>query len=765
MRLQRQSDRQIIYLDSALELGAGGEAQVFALNADPSLVAKVYRKPKADRDRKLRAMLNNPPDDLRVSQSHLSFAWPLDLLLTLETKPQVAGFLMPRVEGMRPIIDFYNPKTRRLQCPLFDYFYLHRAARNLAGAVSGLHARGYAIGDVNESNILLTDTALVTLVDLDSIQVRDPETGMVYRCPVGKPEFTPPELQGQPFAEIDRTPEHDVFGLAVLIFQLLMEGTHPFGGVYKLPGDPPPMEKRIAEGYFPYGRRKVPFGPMTVAPPFEILHPTLQQLFVRCFEDGHQNPKSRPDALTWKQALKEAEEALVTCEKNDQHRYGNHLKRCPWCDRSAALGGRDPFPSRLTVQKGLHLKPAPTQKILVQSAPWEKLTHKAYTPLALPPALTGTGALPSPIPRPKRSRLPLLELNLPPVNPLLAGVAILLIATAGIIYGNGLTPTVQFSPPTLSPRPSLKTIARTPITVLRASPRDAVQAIALSPTLLVSHSNSIDIWRLPDFKALSPLANATSTSAIGLSGDGTILASANRNDDTVTLWQLPTLQPLRTLTTHKVVVTLALSPKRQLLVTGSRDNTMRLWNINNNTRIRTFEDWNAGWVNAVALSPNDQLLAAGTETGSIHIIDLNTYQDRAIATPTTVPVKTLAWTPDSKMLATNQSSQINLWDLATGKLKTTFNGHDAAVQAIAISPDGKLLASGGLDQKVKIWNLNTHELLDTLDLTTEIVSLSFSPDGKLLANGNADGSIEIRELLKTSVSAESKPSTPPEKSP
>ena len=64
--------------------------------------------------------------------------------------------------------------------------------------------------------------------------------GSYYRCPVGKPEFTPPELQGRLFAHLDRAPEHDLFGLAVLIFQLLMEGTHPFAGVFLGHGGRPP---------------------------------------------------------------------------------------------------------------------------------------------------------------------------------------------------------------------------------------------------------------------------------------------------------------------------------------------------------------------------------------------------------------------------------------------------------------------------------------------------------------------------------------------
>src|SRR5436305_1951244 len=98
--------------------------------------------------------------------------------------------------------------------------------------MDALHSRDYVVGDVNESNILVADTALITVVDTDSFQVRDPDGKTVFHCPVAKPEFTPPELQGRQLHDVDRVPAHDRFGLAVLIFQLLMEGTHPFAGIY-----------------------------------------------------------------------------------------------------------------------------------------------------------------------------------------------------------------------------------------------------------------------------------------------------------------------------------------------------------------------------------------------------------------------------------------------------------------------------------------------------------------------------------------------------
>jgi DNA-binding helix-hairpin-helix protein with protein kinase domain len=217
VRLRRQSYRQFITFDSTAPLGIGGEARVYAVEEDAGLVAKVYHQPTEVQARKLAAMLANPPDDPMAAQRQISIAWPVDLLRTVDGSQRIVGFLMARVTGMHSLINFYNPRTRRQKCPLFSYRYLHRAARNLAAAVRALHARGYVIGDVNESNILVSETALVSLVDTDSFQVHDLWNSSVYRCPGGKPEFTPAELQGKTFASIDRKPEHDLFGLAKVL--------------------------------------------------------------------------------------------------------------------------------------------------------------------------------------------------------------------------------------------------------------------------------------------------------------------------------------------------------------------------------------------------------------------------------------------------------------------------------------------------------------------------------------------------------------------
>jgi TonB family protein len=341
-------------------------------------VDKLYHQPDAERAAKVQAMLACPPRDAEDGAFRL--AWPREVLL--DEDGGFAGFAMARAEGPR-VFELYNPATRRERAPLFHHGLLHRAARNLAAAFASVHAAGYVVGDVNESNVLVdVESGAVTLVDTDSFQVRD-EAGRVHRCKVGKPEFTPPELQGVTLGEVERTPEHDRFGLAVVLFQMLMEGTHPFAGQYPGAGDPPALETRIREGHFAYaGRPGSPSRPPRLAPPFGTLHPALQALFLRCF-DAAATPSQRPAAAEWVEALEVAGAALVTCADNPQHRFGGHLGNCPWCERARLLGGRDPFPSAEHAARGDEEEtPAPTV-----GRPWSVAERLANEGWCLPPML------------------------------------------------------------------------------------------------------------------------------------------------------------------------------------------------------------------------------------------------------------------------------------------------------------------------------------------------------------------------------------------
>jgi len=371
-QLQRESTGDRLVLDEKNTLGAGGEATVYALTGDRSLAAKVYLRPSEDRARKLVVMAANPPAGSSANGPGLDttnpdIAWPLDLLWTTGRKNRIAGFLMPRVENMVHIIDIYSPHARLTSRPWFDYRLLLRTCIGLAGVVETAHRSGYVIGDLNHSNIFVASDARVTLIDADSFQVRDPEGGAAFLCPVYTPEFTAPELHHQGLIKTERSLEQDSFGLGVLVFLLLMGGVHPFTGIHLGQGEPPPLFSRIASGDFPYSRNKrAMIAPPPIAVPFETLTPELRDLFLKCFEDGHAEPEERPTATIWRDALVAAEQGLTVCETNFQHQYASHQTACPWCIRMRQLGGRDPFPSADAAASGQNQRPIPVRRTLAR---------------------------------------------------------------------------------------------------------------------------------------------------------------------------------------------------------------------------------------------------------------------------------------------------------------------------------------------------------------------------------------------------------------
>jgi DNA-binding helix-hairpin-helix protein with protein kinase domain len=307
------------------QLGSGGEGAVFEVGGATGFVAKVYHKPvNAEKSEKLRCMVTvGSPQVMKYA------AWPVSTMHATRGG-QVVGIILPSVKGYQEIHNLYSPAHRKLKYPDRDWSFLLHVAMNCAAAFDAIHNGSHVIGDVNQGNVMVAPDGTVSLIDCDSYQIV--ANGKHFLCEVGVPQFTPPELQGRNFRGVQRNANHDRFGLAVLIFHLLLMGRHPYAGRFAGRGDMP-IEKAIKEFRFAFSQSAASLQmarpPMTL--PLQEVTPQLSLLFERAFCAGSERSNARPGAGEWYAALYAMRSQLRVCGSDRGHRFPAQVGDCPWC--------------------------------------------------------------------------------------------------------------------------------------------------------------------------------------------------------------------------------------------------------------------------------------------------------------------------------------------------------------------------------------------------------------------------------------------------
>lgn len=330
-------------------LAQGGEGRVYTVNGNKQIVAKLYKNGlnTVEKERKLITMVDNPPDQKVMSQ----IAWPMDVLY--DNGNRFVGFIMPMLSINEELNVMYEYGSTA-KYPNIPWSSKIAIAKNLCAVLYAVHSAGHVVGDFNPKNISVDpNTGYIVFVDTDSYHIED--NGTVYRCNVGMPEYLPVEVQRKMSGGLSNAPlptfskETDNFALAVHIFQLLMNGTHPFACKI-LPSTasivfPQPTDN-ILNGVFPFMQPTPGTTIPLYAPPIDILPQYIQDLFNRAFLTGHVDPKSRPDAIEWYNALTQLESEITNCKKCAHHEYHNSQSKCPWCEVdkrfAAGVSGKQP---------------------------------------------------------------------------------------------------------------------------------------------------------------------------------------------------------------------------------------------------------------------------------------------------------------------------------------------------------------------------------------------------------------------------------------
>jgi len=193
---------------------------------------------------------------------------------------------------------------------------------------------------------------------------------------------------------------------------------------------------------------------------------------------------------------------------------------------------------------------------------------------------------------------------------------------------------------------------------------------------------------------------------------------------------------------------LAFSPDAKLFASGSKDNTVRLWDAERALELRKLTG-HAAWVKAVAFSPDGRRLASGSVDGVVKLWDVASGRELKSMSGGG-SINALAFSPDARLVAGgNAESSVVVWNAQTGQAERTLTGHAGAVLTLAFSPDGRQLATGARDNSIKLWDAATWRELHALKGHADALrSLAFSPDGKRLASGGNDRTIKIWDASK-----------------
>ena len=271
--------------------------------------------------------------------------------------------------------------------------------------------------------------------------------------------------------------------------------------------------------------------------------------------------------------------------------------------------------------------------------------------------------------------------------------------------------------------------------------------------------NAIRLWNADDGALLNTLEGHTYTvRSVAYSPDGKRIVSGSL-DGTARIWDAESGDLLRVLEGHKRDVrSVAYSPNGKRIVSGSMDGTARIWSSDTGGLLHILDkESKTGWgkVYSVAYSMDGRLIACGGYYGGLIEIRMwNANGSPRRPFELNVGPNYVAFSPDGHSLAAGHHRGIYIWNIEIGERVHTISGHNNNAYYTMFTPDGKGFAAAGSSEPLRIWDLETGELLKRF-LPAGGQCGAFSPDGNLVAIASL-GMIHIvdvetasRNLLRT----------------
>ncbi len=298
-----------------------------------------------------------------------------------------------------------------------------------------------------------------------------------------------------------------------------------------------------------------------------------------------------------------------------------------------------------------------------------------------------------------------------------------------------------------------------------------VTSICFSPdgiVLATGHSAGVRLWNLVERAIVAEVSgHSAAVGRLEFSSDGRTLAASD--GELVKLWNIAPVEKSprmkreaevkvgiaskQVLESHaEGVISVSVSPDNNLLFSGSRDHSVKIWDLESGTVKATLEGHTGAIVDTCADS-NGTVLASASLDSTIKLWNLESYREKKTLTIHGDRVYCIAASPDGSTMASGgKDRSVAVWDMNTGVVRQVFDCHDHTVISICFDPTGTTLASGDMDGRIMLWNPECGEEIGSLIGHSDAVfDVRFSPDGKVLASTGKDKHIILWNIETKSV--------------
>ena len=301
--------------------------------------------------------------------------------------------------------------------------------------------------------------------------------------------------------------------------------------------------------------------------------------------------------------------------------------------------------------------------------------------------------------------------------------------------------------PTKTSVPSA-TITSTP----EPSPTATLVPTVALPIKAISSENITQIQQL-DARDLADKPEEFLPRSMDFTPDGRMIAADF--DTVVYVWNGLNGQPIVSMEHSVYLWNVAISPDGKMVASGDDDSAIKLWDVKTGEIMHTFTHHGTIWSLAFSL---DNSLLASASLGLDNVRIWNLVDSNELDRITDVPVNSLAFSPDGKLLAMGTYDKIILWDIfaksATKTFEFNLRGGEgmSGIQGVIFSPDGKMIAAADADNIAMVWDISSGKRLSTIVGKGTIIRLSegtlaFSPDSKMIAAGNDNGDVIFWDVV------------------